>query len=1165
MKKVLFSLMTVALLAMSCSKDVVVTPVQETMVTFEIALENAAVTRTIGNGSLCDLLVYEVYDMNDTKIEALSKTVEKAFVNGVATVKIPLAKDQTYSFAFWAQNSGCEAYDTKDLKAVKIDYTKALANDETRDAFFAYVGHSESTTAQRTVSLKRPFAQLNLAVSDLDAAKTAGIELSQVKVTTSCATVLNLTDGTATDPMEVTFGLADVYTDKTLEVEGGDAEGYNWVSMNYLLPFADINGDARTTEDVKFTLTTNKSDITITSTATPIQRNWRTNLIAKLTEENEFEVKIEAGFVQPGNDVDLEVVEKDLAKEELKALLEKGGHVVLNVNPGVSIDFDGLAIEKDLTLILNAAENPVGEIKLGGNVAPAPAAKSAAALPHITIVVSRNVAFPSFTFNKTTENYTIQGDLETNKPLDYKLVVDKANSNLKFTDIKLEGLGAFEFAAGTNVTVENCKGENLAKTFVYLSGVNGCNILNNECSFASADTKSDYGVSTYMCNGNIVIDGNKFVNPSKHGIQFNDGATQTNNSVITVNNNVITGAGEDAIKADKMSNITITNNELKAMENGIRLTRLEKDAEWTITGNIIDMSLSVNKFFGIAVGDKNQASSVAVNLTVKENKPVNIPDGCYLNISSLFTLSGDYEMPYTIADGVALSSDGKTFAVSNANGLKWVADICNSVVESDLVTGFGNMGPFELQTVKLMNNIDLSAVNWTPIANVNALFAGTFDGNGKTISGLNVIGKDAGLFNKVNGTVKDITLTDVNISAENYAGALVAYCYGKIDNCHVIGGTVASTTPTEHVGGLVGMFGEDKGLSIVNSSVKNLTVKGSFHVGGLVGAALNSGKASTISGNTIENVTVEGRQTGLNNPNYAEGIHINEVVGLNLGAAVSGNTTANNNVKLIADGIVCDLTNKVYQITNGNGLAWASTNVFAANGDKVVDIMNDIDMTGIPYTPAHYGTNTRALTINGNGKTISNLKVEGGNFAALLGRVSYTCVIKDLTIKDSYFVADNNKDGEYTAAAFIGWMASHTSGTYAKLINCKSENVTYGSSKYVGGLVGYQTAEAVEINGCSVTGMTLTSEYTENNGGEYKGHAGGVVGYLSAGTITGTSVQGAMTVKGPRAGGLVGTAQADAVIGTGNTMNVTLNGAAAPVVGSVDNRADKDNSGVTIL
>ena len=76
---------------------------------------------------------------------------------------------------------------------------------------------------------------------------------------------------------------------------------------------------------------------------------------------------------------------------------------------------------------------------------------------------------------------------------------------------------------------------------------------------------------------------------------------------------------------------------------------------------------------------------------------------------------------------------------------------------------------------RLMNDIDLGGEAWTPIAN----YTGTFDGNGKTISGLSVTGvTNAGLFGTLNGNAVVKTLTVAgSVEASNTDGGA---CAGSI-------------------------------------------------------------------------------------------------------------------------------------------------------------------------------------------------------------------------------------------------------------------------------------------------------------------------------------------------------------------------------------------------
>lgn len=139
------------------------------------------------------------------------------------------------------------------------------------------------------------------------------------------------------------------------------------------------------------------------------------------------------------------------------------------------------------------------------------------------------------------------------------------------------------------------------------------------------------------------------------------------------------------------------------------------------------------------------------------------------------------EYTYTVSlaaakdPGYTVSEDGKTYEVYNAEGLKNIAKLVND----------GNTGI----DITLTGNIDLKGIDWTPIGkDDNKAYTGTFDGNGKTITGLTVTGsyKYAGLFGDIdeNGTVKNVVLEGVQITSDNssgYAGGVAGDSWGTIE------------------------------------------------------------------------------------------------------------------------------------------------------------------------------------------------------------------------------------------------------------------------------------------------------------------------------------------------------------------------------------------------
>lgn len=87
---------------------------------------------------------------------------------------------------------------------------------------------------------------------------------------------------------------------------------------------------------------------------------------------------------------------------------------------------------------------------------------------------------------------------------------------------------------------------------------------------------------------------------------------------------------------------------------------------------------------------------------------------------------------------------------------------------------------------------------WTPISD----FTGTLDGNGYTIRGLTVSGKNhAGLFSHVSGTVKNLTVYGDMTAAKN-VGIIAGTNDGNIENCTVAGTAYANT---DYAGGICGV------------------------------------------------------------------------------------------------------------------------------------------------------------------------------------------------------------------------------------------------------------------------------------------------------------------------------------------------------------------------
>lgn len=163
---------------------------------------------------------------------------------------------------------------------------------------------------------------------------------------------------------------------------------------------------------------------------------------------------------------------------------------------------------------------------------------------------------------------------------------------------------------------------------------------------------------------------------------------------------------------------------------------------------------------------------------------------------------------------------------------------------------------------KLANNIDASGVEWTPIT----AFSGLFEGNGYTISGLNIGKTEAvartasayGLFGTLSGTVRNLKLTDVYFNTyvsggTSYLGAVAGNINGgKIQNVYAEGAIIDTTSKYTRAGGLVGI---STGAWSIKDCFADVDITagysaaisgGSLGLAGVLGSAESGGSVSDV-------------------------------------------------------------------------------------------------------------------------------------------------------------------------------------------------------------------------------------------------------------------------------------------------------------------------------
>lgn len=238
----------------------------------------------------------------------------------------------------------------------------------------------------------------------------------------------------------------------------------------------------------------------------------------------------------------------------------------------------------------------------------------------------------------------------------------------------------------------------------------------------------------------------------------------------------------------------------------------------------------------------------------------------------------------------------------------------------------------EGKTVVLSADISLEGMDFEPIAS----FSGVFDGQGHTISGLEVTDaySPAGLFSRLekDGVIKNLTLRGA-LSPDGdkgCIGGIVGDSSGSIENCHFIGTVIGRSD----VGGIVG-------INRVSGRISGCTVGGEIigetRTGGIAGS--NEGLISSCE-NTAR----------VNTISVTPGLSLNDI-NISLTLDISKLTSVNNS-----------------SMTDTGGIAGYSTGIIigCVNGGEIGYPHIGYNVGGIAgRSSGHISTSTNNAEING--------------------------------------------------------------------------------------------------------------------------------------------------------------------------------------------------------
>ena len=378
----------------------------------------------------------------------------------------------------------------------------------------------------------------------------------------------------------------------------------------------------------------------------------------------------------------------------------------------------------------------------------------------------------------------------------------------------------------------------------------------NESSNLTGTLKMSYNIAKVKGNskvGGVVGTNNDIVENC-----YNTGIVEASNGYV----GGIVGTQEGTTDSNKLLNSYSTGNIISTVEENVGGVIGSKTEN-----SIVSKCIYIENTVKGGIAGKNVKDSAEVRSAEFMKTKYCVYD---LGEENWKTISGiDYPVLYW-QDGEKTNLEFET--VSTAQALKDLAHIVNDMGET-----------FEGKTVTQQNNIDLSTVcsetlgNWTPIGdygtNTNLYFAGTFEGNGNTISNLYIKGSNhyQGLFGHVaNSNIKNVNIEKENIVGKNYIGGLISFGeQSNIINVHIKSGTIIGNATS---GGIAGCINDESIISkcsnyakIFSSNTAYIDPPNCGAFGGIAGASNPNTKVELcVNYGTISAQRYVGGITGVN-------------------------------------------------------------------------------------------------------------------------------------------------------------------------------------------------------------------------------------------------------------------------------------------------------------
>lgn len=383
---------------------------------------------------------------------------------------------------------------------INVDYSNAASNRAAEDAF---VGYSQKFTVKgpynETVTLNRPFAQLNWGTDDLGAKAIEPLIndlTAEVQVTSGLYKSMNVITGEMGNSIAAetvtSFGTVKLNNlpSQTFPVEkpadAADNTPYALIAMDYLLTG---NGN------INCQLVFNQGIDPVKVDNAPVKPNYRTNIYGSLlVEPNTFQIIIDNNFAGDNNH---EIVS---SQADLESAMKAGKEDIALVPGEYVLRKDMMPTGKNFRIHGTDKENtkltvPASLYSENGGVT----------LENLTYTVPTGLAYTESTFafiqrvkNVEIKDCIIDGSLRLN-------IVDGGVANIEGctfnvnTQSGFDGYGLFYYAAsGSTVNVKDCEFNTMGKAIVLYNESPQVYKLNvDNCKFVASQTSDKCAIQMH--------------------------------------------------------------------------------------------------------------------------------------------------------------------------------------------------------------------------------------------------------------------------------------------------------------------------------------------------------------------------------------------------------------------------------------------------------------------------------------------------------------------------------------------------------------------------------------------------------------------------------------------------------------------------------------------